>query len=77
MTIAYLVDSDWVIHHLNSHNAITERLKAFISTACEDNRCSDHCTRARIDGSGRVMYQHKFIFYQVCRKHQRMMSTLL
>jgi hypothetical protein len=27
MTIAYLVDSDWVIHHLNSHNAITERLQ--------------------------------------------------
>jgi tRNA(fMet)-specific endonuclease VapC len=27
MTIAYLIDSDWVIHHLNGHNAITQRLQ--------------------------------------------------
>jgi len=28
MTIAYLIDTDWVIHHLNGHAAIIERLQA-------------------------------------------------
>jgi hypothetical protein len=28
MTIAYLIDTDWVIHHLNGHAAITQRLQA-------------------------------------------------
>jgi predicted nucleic acid-binding protein len=27
MNIAYLLDADWVIHHLNGHDAITERLQ--------------------------------------------------
>jgi len=27
MSIAYLVDTDWVIHHLNGHPAITQRLQ--------------------------------------------------
>ena len=27
MTIAYLVDTDWVIHHLNRHPTITQRLQ--------------------------------------------------
>ena len=27
MNIAYLVDTDWVIHHLNGHQAIIERLQ--------------------------------------------------
>lgn len=27
MTIGYLVDSDWVIHHLNGHDAVTKRLR--------------------------------------------------
>ena len=27
MTIAYLVDTDWVIHHLNGHHVITQRLQ--------------------------------------------------
>lgn len=28
MTTTYLIDSDWVIHHLHGHQAITERLQA-------------------------------------------------
>jgi len=28
MNIAYLVDTDWAIHHLNGHTAIIERLEA-------------------------------------------------
>ncbi len=27
MTIAYLIDTDWVIHYLNGHSAIIERLE--------------------------------------------------
>jgi predicted nucleic acid-binding protein len=27
MNIAYLVDTDWVIHHLNGHPTIIERLQ--------------------------------------------------
>jgi tRNA(fMet)-specific endonuclease VapC len=27
MTIAYLVDADWAIHHLNGHPVITQRLQ--------------------------------------------------
>ena len=27
MTIAYLIDTDWVIHYLNGHPAIVERLE--------------------------------------------------
>jgi predicted nucleic acid-binding protein len=27
MKTAYLIDSDWVIHHLNGHEAITQRLQ--------------------------------------------------
>ena len=27
MTVAYLVDTDWVIHHLNGHPTITQRLQ--------------------------------------------------
>ena len=27
MTIAYLVDTDWAIHHLNGHPVITQRLQ--------------------------------------------------
>lgn len=27
MKTAYLIDSDWVIHHLNGHEAITRRLQ--------------------------------------------------
>ena len=27
MTIAYLLDTDWVIHHLNGHAAIIQRFK--------------------------------------------------
>src|SRR5262249_61009166 len=28
MTIAYLIDTDWVVHHLNGHAAIIQRLQA-------------------------------------------------
>ena len=29
MTITYLIDTDWVIHYLNGHPAIVERLEEF------------------------------------------------
>ena len=28
MIIAYLIDTDWVVHHLNGHVAIMQRLQA-------------------------------------------------
>ena len=28
MTIAYLIDTDWVIHHLHGHPGIIQRLQA-------------------------------------------------
>ncbi len=28
MSLTYLIDTDWVIHHLNNHTAVVERLQA-------------------------------------------------